>query len=153
MKIIDKHRDEFMFWGVNFSDYSFEENKQATATVAWLSLLYLNYEDPITRFTQILRSKGENVILYPVREAGDKVSYGEAVDIQAIVSPARIEEVILEPGYLINDYLTIHVFAPIRHHDKIRRKGVDCEVLDVQEFDFRGETMYRRATLRRLLGA
>jgi len=28
------------------------------ATVAWLSQLYLNYEEPITRFTQILRSKG-----------------------------------------------------------------------------------------------
>jgi hypothetical protein len=142
-----------MYWGVKFDDYSFVENKQATATVAWLSLLYLNYEDPITRFTQILRSKGENVILYPVREAGDKVSYGEAVDIKAFVSAGRIEEVIIEPGYIINDYLIIHVFAPIRHHDKIRRKGVDYEVLDVHEFDFQGETMYRRATLRRLLGA
>jgi hypothetical protein len=153
MKIIDNHQNEFMYWGVKFDDYSFVENKLATATVAWLSLLYLNYEDLITRFTQILRSKGENVILYPVREAGDKVSYGEAVDIKALVSAGRIEEVIIEPGYIINDYLTIHVFAPIRHHDKIRRKGVDYEVLDVQEFDFQGETMYRRATLRRLLGA
>lgn len=153
MKIIDKHQNDFMFWGVKFTDYSYEENKQATATVAWLSLLYLNYETPITRFTQILRSKGENILLYPVREATDQVSYGEAVDIQAIVSPARIEEVILEPGYIINDYLTIYVFAPIRHHDKIRRKGVDYEVLDVQEFAFQGETAYRKAVCRRLLGA
>jgi hypothetical protein len=153
MKIIDMHQNEFMFWGVKFNDYSYEENKQSTATVAWLSLLYLNYEDPITRFTQILRSKGENVVLYPIREAADQVSYGGAVDIRAVVSPVRIEEVLVEPGYIINDYLTIHVFAPIRHHDKIRRKGVDYEVLDIQEFDFQGETMYRRATLRRLLGA
>jgi hypothetical protein len=152
MKIIDKHQEEFMFWGVEFDDYGYEENKQATATVAWLSLLYLNYEDPITRFTQILRSKGENVILYPIREAGDKVSYSEAVDIHAIVSPARVEEVIIEPGYIINDYLTIHVFAPIRHHDKVRRKGVDYEVLDIQDFAFQGDVLYRKAVCRRLLG-
>lgn len=153
MKIIDKHQDEFMFWGAKFTDYSYEENKQSTATVAWLSLLYLNYEVPITRFTQILRSKGENVILYPVRAAADQVSYGEAVDIQAIVNPARFEETIVEAGYIINDYLTIHVFAPIRHHDKIRRKGVDYEVLGPQEFAFQGDILYRKATLRRLLGA
>jgi hypothetical protein len=152
MKIIDEHQDQFMYWGVKFADYSYEENKQATATVAWLSLLYLNYEDPITRFTQILRSKGENVTLYPIREAADQISYGEAVDIQAIVSPARIEEVVLEPGYIVNDYLVIHVFAPIRHHDKIRRKGVDYEVLDIQEFAFQGDILYRRAVCRRLLG-
>jgi len=153
MKIIDKHQSEFMFWGVKHADYSYVENKQAMATVAWLSLLYLNYEYPLTRFTQILRSKGENVILYPVREAADKVSYGEGTDIQAIVSPVRVDEVLIEPGYIVNDYLTIHVFAPIRHHDKIRRKGVDYEVLDIQEFDFKGETVYRKAVLRRLLGA
>jgi len=153
MKIIDKHQSEFMFWGVKHADYSYVENKQAMATVSWLSLLFLNYEDPITRFTQVLRSKGENVILYPVKEASEQVSYGEGVDVKAIVSPARVEEVVIEPGYIINDYLTIHVFAPIRHHDKIRRKGVDYEVLDIQEFDFQGETVYRKAVCRRLLGA
>jgi len=152
MKIIDKYQSEFMFWGVKHVDYSYVENKQAMATVSWLSLLYLNYEDPLSRFTQILKSKGENVILYPVKEAADTVSYGEGVDIQAIVSPARVDETLIEPGYIINDYLTIHTFAPIRHHDKVRRKGVDYEVLDIQEYDFKGETIYRKAVLRRLLG-
>jgi len=152
MKTIDKHQSEFMFWGVKHADYSYEEKKQAMATVSWLSQLYLNYEDPITRFTQILKSKGENVILYPVKGAADTVSYGEGVDIQAIVSPARVDETLIEPGYIINDYLTIHTFAPIRHHDKVRRKGVDYEVLDIQEFDFKAETIYRKAVLRRLLG-
>jgi hypothetical protein len=152
MKVIDKHQEEFMYWGVKFDDYSYLENKKAIATVAWLSLLFLNYEDPITRFTQILRSKGENVTLYPIREAADKIAYGEGIDIKAIVSPARVEEILLEPGYVINDYLTIHVFAPIRHHDKIRRRGVDYEVLDIQEFAFRGDIAYRKAMLRRLLG-
>jgi len=152
-KIIEEHQNEFMFWGVNHSDYSAVEDKQAMATVSWLSLLLLNYEPATTRFTQILRSSGENVVLYPIREAADTVSYGEGVDIQAVVSPAGVDEVIVEAGYIINDYLAVHVFAPIRHHDKIRRKGVDYEVLDVQEFDFKGETLYRKAVCRRMLGA
>jgi len=153
VKIIEKHQDEFMFWGVKHADYSPVENKQAMATVAWLSQLFLNYEDPVTRFTQILRAKGENVVLYPVRQQAETVSYGEGVDIRAIVSPVRVEETLLEPGYIVNDYLTVHVFAPIRHHDRIRRKGVDYEVQSIQEFDFQGETLYRRAVCRRLLGA
>jgi hypothetical protein len=123
------------------------------ATVAWLSLLYLNFEQPVTRFTQILSSKGENVVLYPVREQADTVSYGEGVDVKAVVSPVRADEVLIEPGYIIDDYLIIHVFAPIRHHDRIRRKGIDYEVLGIQEFDFNGETVYRRAACRRLIGA
>jgi len=116
-------------------------------------LLFLYYEDPITRFTQIFRAKGENVTLYPIREASDTVSYGEGWDIKAIVSPARVEEIMPEAGYIITDYLTIHVWAPIRSHDKIRRKGIDYEVTELQEFDFKGDTLYRRAVLRRLLGA
>jgi hypothetical protein len=152
MQVIDKHQDEFMFWGVKHADYSYVENKQAMATVCWLSLLFLYYEDPITRFTQILRSKGENVTLYPVREASDTVSYGEGIDIKAIVSPARVEEIMPEAGYIITDYLTIHVFAPIRSRDKIRRRGADYEVTDLREYDFKGDTLYRRSVLRRLLG-
>jgi hypothetical protein len=42
MKVIEKHQSEFMFWGVKYRDYSYEENKQSTATISWLSLLYLN---------------------------------------------------------------------------------------------------------------
>jgi hypothetical protein len=152
VKIIDMHQEQFMYWGVKFSDYSYEENKQAMVTVCWLSLLYLNYEDPATPFTRVLNSHGENVILFPVQEAADKVSYGEAVDIQALVSLTRVEEILIEPGYVINDYLTIHVFAPIRTHDKIRRKGVDYEVMNIQEFAFQGDIAYRRAICRRLLG-
>jgi hypothetical protein len=153
MQIIDKHQDEFMFWGVKHADYSYVENKQAMATVTWLSLLYLYYEDPITRFTQILRAKGENVTLYPIQEASDTVSYGEGVDIKTIVSPVRVEETLVPPGYIVDDFLVIYVFAPIRHHDKIRRKGVDYEVMSIQDFDFQGETFYHKVLCRRLLGA
>jgi len=152
MKIIDKHQDQFMFWGVKHADYSYVENKKAMATVCWLSLLYLNYEPPTTRFTQILRQNGETITLYPIKEASDQTSYGEGIDIKAIVSPVRAEEILIEPGYILNDYLTIHVFAPIRQHDKIRRKGIDYEVLDIQAFDWRGETAHFKATLRRLIG-
>ena len=151
-EIIEKHQNEFMFWGVKHSDYSYVENKQAMATVCWLGLLFLNYEEPKTRFTQILRSKGENITLYPIREAAETVSYGEGIDIQAIVSPTRVEEVLIEPGYIVNDYLNIYTFTPLRQHDKIRRKGVDYEVLGVQALDFQGETAYFKANCRRLVG-
>jgi hypothetical protein len=151
-KIIDGHQEEFMFWGVKHADYSYVENKKAMATVAWLSQLFLYYEDPITRFTQMLRSRGENVTLFPVREASDIVSYGEGVDVKALVSPSRVGEIMPEAGYIITDYLLVYVLTPIRHHDKIRRKGVDYQVTELQEFDFQGDTCFRRAVCRRLVG-
>lgn len=151
-QIIEKHPNEFMFWGVRHSDYSYVENKKAMATVCWLGLLFLNYEEPQTRFTRILRSKGENITLYPIREAAETVSYGEGIDITAIVSPTRVEEVLIEPGYIVNDYLSVYTFAPLRQHDKIRRKGEDYEVLGVQPFDFQGEIAYFKSTCRRLIG-
>jgi len=151
MKIIDKHQDEFMYWGVKHTNFSYVENKKAMATVCWLSLMYLNYEEPSTRFTQILRSKGENVTLYPLVEAAERISYGEPVDIQAIVNPTRVEEILIEPGYIIDDYITVYTFAPLRHHDKLRWKGRDYEVQSVQPFSFTGETAHFKAACRRLI--
>jgi hypothetical protein len=153
MKIIDKHKDEFMFWGVKHADYSPVENKKAMASVCWLARLFLNYEEPLTRFTQILRSKGETLTLYPIVEAGETVSYGEGIDIKAVVSPTRNDEVLIEPGYVINDYITVYAFAPLRQHDKVRRKGSDYTILGVQAFDWKGETAYFKANCRRLIGA
>lgn len=153
MKIINLHQDQFMYWGVKHDDFGFVENKKAMATVCWLSLMYLNYEEPSTRFTQVLRSKGENVTLYSIVETGEKVSYGEPVDIQAIVSPTRTGEILIESGYLIEDYITAYVFAPLRHHDKLRWKGRDYEVQSVQPFSFKGETAYFKAVCRRLVGS
>jgi hypothetical protein len=151
-QIIEKHQNEFMFWGAKHTDYSYVENKQAMATVCWLGLLFLNYEEPLTRFTQILRSKGESITLYPIREAAETVYYSEGIDIHAIVSPTRVEEVLIEPGYIVNDYLNVYTFTPLRQHDKVRRKGVDYEVLGVQALDFAGETAYFKANCRRLIG-
>lgn len=153
MKIINLHQDQFMYWGVKHDDFGFVENKKAMATVCWLSLMYLNYEEPSTRFTQVLRCKGENVTLYSIVETGEKISYGEPVDIQAIVSPTRIGEILIESGYLIEDYITAYVFTPLRNHDKLRWKGKDYEVQSVQPFSFKGETAYFKAVCRRLVGS
>jgi hypothetical protein len=152
MQIIDKHQSEFMFWGVKHADYSPVENKWAMATVCWLARFFLNCEEPLTRFTQVVRAYGENVTLYPVVGVGETLSYGEGLEIQAIATPARGEEVLLEPGYVLNDYITLYTFAPLRRHDRVRRKGVDYEVLAVQPFDWKGETAYFRASCRRLAG-
>jgi hypothetical protein len=152
METIDRHQSEFMFWGTKHSDYTPVENKQAMATVCWLSTLYLNYEPPTTRFTQILQSKGENITLYPIREAAETVSYGEAVEIKAIVSPTSTDELIIEPGYIPTEQVTLYTFTPLRNHDKIARKGQDYEVKGIQSFSFAGETAYFKAICRRLTG-
>ncbi len=151
VKIIGKHSDEFMFWGAKHADYSFVENKQAMATVCWLAQLFLSYEAPVTRFTQILNSKGENLTLYPLKEAGEHIAYGAGIDVKAVVLPAKAEEVLLEPGYVTNDYLTLHVFAPVRRRDKICRNGEDYEIFSVQDFTFKGDVAFRKVTCRRLI--
>ena len=152
MQIIEKYQKEFMYWGPLFTDYSPITEQKAMTNVSWLAQLFLNYQEPLTSFTRILRSKGENLLLYPIRQAADKVTYSEPLDILAIVSPTRIEEVFIEPGYMVNDYITVYAFAPLRQHDKVRRKGEDYEVLGVQAFDFAGETAYFKANCRRLNG-
>jgi hypothetical protein len=121
------------------------------ANVTWLARMFLNYEEPLTKFTQILSSKGEAVLLYPVRQAVETVSYGEPLDLLAIVSPLRAEEVILEPGYLLNDYLVFYTFIPVRVHDKIRRHGEDYELQSVQPFTYENQTIYFKSVARRLV--
>ncbi|MBT0160775.1 hypothetical protein G4O51_12415 [Candidatus Bathyarchaeota archaeon A05DMB-2] len=152
MQIIKKYQEEFMFWGPKFEDYSPITEQKAMANVSWLAQLFLNYEEPVTPFTRILRCKGESALLYPIRQAADKVTYSEPLDIKVIVSPTRVDEILIEPGYMVNDYITVYTFAPLRQHDKIRRKGEDYEVLGVQAFDFAGETAYFKANCRRLMG-
>ena len=149
-KTINKHPDEFMFWGPKHANYAPIENKQAMATVCWVGQLLLGYEAPLTRFIQVLNSKGENLTLYPLTQTGDSPAYGEGVDLKAIVLQGKTEEILLEPGYIVNDYLVLHVFAPIRRRDKINRNGVDFEVTSFQDFNFKDQVVFRKATLRRL---
>jgi hypothetical protein len=151
VKIIGKQPDAFMFWGAKHADYGFVENKQAMATVCWLGQLLLGYEPRVTRFTQVLNSKGENLTVYPIVETGERTVYGEGIDVKAIVLPAKAEETLLEPGYVTSDYLTLHVFAPVRRLDKVCRSGVDYEILGVQDFTFKGDVAFRKAACRRLI--
>ncbi|MEM3580182.1 MAG: D-glucuronyl C5-epimerase family protein [Candidatus Bathyarchaeia archaeon] len=150
MKIIEKYAENFMFWGVKHADYSPVEEKWAMATVCWLARFFLNYEEPLTRFMQVLRAHGRRVTLYPLVASGESANYGEGVEIQAFIAPARVDEVFLEPGYVISDYITVYTFVPLRVRDKILVGSIDYEVLSVQAFDWRGETAYFRASCRRL---
>jgi hypothetical protein len=149
---VSSHAEAFMFWGAKHADYGFVGNKQAMATACWLGQLLLGYEAPVTRFTQVLNSKGEDLTLYPIIEAGERAAYGEGADVKAIVLPAKAEETLLESGYVMNHYIILHVFAPLRRRDKVCRNGVDYEVVSVQEFTFKGETAFCKVTCRRLIG-
>ena len=84
-KTITTHADEFMFWGPKHANYAPVENKQAMATVCWLGELLLGYEPPLTRFTQVLNSKGENLTLNQITQTGETPAYGEDIDLKAIV--------------------------------------------------------------------
>ncbi len=149
-KTVTGHAAEFMYWGPKQATYAPIENRQAMATVCWLSEMLLDYQPPLTRFTQILNGKGETLTLYPLTQGGETPDYGEAIDLKAIVLSSKAEETLLEPGYVYSDYLVLHVFAPIRRRDKICRGGVDYEVVTTQDFSFKGEVAFRKATLRRL---
>jgi hypothetical protein len=149
-QIIKEHADQFMFWGPKHTDYSPVENKLAMVTVSWLGQLLVNHQTPLTRFTQILKTRGETLSLQQVVKKGEAPTYGEAIDLKAIVLPQKTEETFIEPGYLTTDYLTLHVFAPIRQHDKITRNGLDYEITSIQDFMLKDEVAFRKATLRRL---
>jgi len=152
VKIVDKYQSQFMYWGPKFDDFTPITEQKAMANVSWLAQLFLCYEEPITAFTRILRSKGENILLYQVTQVGDRVTYSERTPILAIVDPTRADEILIEPGYIVNDYITLYTFAPLRRQDKIRHKGEDYEILSVQAFDFAGEPAYFRVSCRRLIG-
>ena len=149
--VISKYSDEFMYWSPLFTDYSPFTPQKAMANVTWLARMFLNYQEPLTRFTQILNSNGEAVLLYPIRQAVETVDYSEALDILAIVSATRVEEVIMEAGYVLNDFLTFYTFIPVRVHDKIRRKGEDYELQTIQPFTYENQPIYFKSTTRRLL--
>ena len=150
--VITKYSSEFMFWGPLFTDYSPVTAQKAMANVTWLAHMFLNYIEPLTKFTRILNDKGESVLLYPVQQAVETVSYGDPLDINAVVSPVRVEEVILEAGYLLNDYLAFYTFIPVRVRDRIRRQGEDYELQSVTPFTFAKERIYFKSVARRLLG-
>jgi len=152
MQIINKYQKEFLAsWGPLFTDYSPITPQKAMANTTWLAQLFLNYADPLTNFTRILDLQGENLLLYPIREAAEQVSYSQALDIKATVTMGTAGEIMIEPGYLFEDHITVYTFVPVRLHDKIRRAGVDYEVLTVQAFDLNGDPEYYKNVCRRLI--
>lgn len=149
-KIVELHSDAFMYWGPKFTDYSAIENKKSVVTVSWLGLYLLQYSAVSNDFTQILNAYGENITFHSV-VAGETESYAEGVRIKAVISPTRSGEILFEPGYVIDDYITVYVFSPLKHHDKIMFKSIPHVVIDVKEFRFQGDIMYIKAFCRRLI--
>jgi len=151
VQILNLHYEEFMFWGVKFVDWSPVENKQSIITVSWLGLLLLRYKPVKTLFTPVLNAGGENVTLYSIVQSGETVSYGEGITIKAVVRLALPDEVVIEPGFMVTDFVKVYTLIPIRHHDKIMRNGVYYEVGSPQVFRFKGEPQYCAVLCRRLV--
>jgi hypothetical protein len=150
-QVMDQYQPQFMYWGPIFTDYSPITAQKALASTSWLAQLFLNYADPVTGFTRILDLQGENLLLYSVREAADQVTYGEGLSVKGMVSMGTAGEVVIEPGYILQDHITVYSFLPVRVHDKIRRAGVDYEVLTVQLFELNGDPQYYKSVGRRLI--
>lgn len=101
-----------------------------------------------SRFAQILKAIGSTVQYYAVKSDG---TYEQPTDILAIITPARIDELVLEPGYVINDYITLYTNTALKTRDKIRWNDTDFLVLTVQPFGWKNETAFYKAQCRRLL--
>jgi hypothetical protein len=151
MQTISNYQDKFLFWGPIFTDYTPITPQKAMANVTWLAQLFLNYSDPTTNFTKVLDLQGENLILYSIREAADQAFYGEGMSIKGTVTIGIASEIVIEPGYIVEDNITIYTFLPPRVHDKIRRVGVDYEVTTVQRFDLNEDPEYYKSACRRLI--
>jgi hypothetical protein len=152
MLILNKYQDNFLIWGPIFTDYSaVVGSSKAMANVTWLGRFFLNYQDPITDFNSLVNLSGESLSLFPVQEAADSVSWGDALSVKAVVAVGAVGEIVLEPGYITEDHLTLYSLLPIRVHDKIRRLGVDYEVTTVQCLDVKGDPQYYKSACRKLI--
>ena len=145
-----KYSAEFLYWGPTFADYSPITAQKAMANVTWLARMFVNYQEPVTQFARILKSKGESVLLYPVRQAADITTYAEPFEMIALLQNSSVKETFLEAGYIITDYLVAYTFVPVRTRDKIRSKGADYEVQYVERFMIDNQPLYFKAQLRRL---
>lgn len=148
--VVLKYCSAFLYWGPLFTDFSPLTLLKAMANVSWLAQMFLKYEEPQTKFTRILKSNGETVLLYSVRQAVDKTEYAEPLEILSIISVLKAEEVLIEPGYYLEDYLAFYTFLPVRSHDKVKRQGQDYEVQTSTHFTF-AKPIYFKSIARRLL--
>jgi hypothetical protein len=86
-----------------------------------------------------------------LRHAVETVDYGEPLDLLAVVSALKAEQVLIEPGYYLDDYLAFYTFLPVRSHDKFRRQGEDYEVQTVTPFTYQNQRFYFKSVGRRLI--
>jgi hypothetical protein len=151
MQIINAYQTQWMYWGPQFTDYSPITAQKAMTNVTWLAQLFLAYQDPSTDITHILSVNGESLLLYPVQQAADQVTWGSPLNLLGLVTLGAVGEIVLEPGYITEAHITVFSFLPIRVHDKIRRSGVDYEVITVSEEDLNGDPIFYKSVCRKLI--
>lgn len=151
MQIINMYQTQWMYWGPQFTDYSPITAQKAMTNVTWLAQLFLAYQDPSTDITHILSVNGEGLLLYPVQQAADQVTWGSPLNLLGLVTLGAVGEIVLEPGYITEDHITVYSFLPVRVHDKIRRAGVDYEVITVSVSDLNGDPQVYKSVCRKLI--
>ena len=151
MQVIKQYQTQWMYWGPQFTDYSPITPQKAMTNVTWLAQLFLAYQDPSTDITHILSVNGESLLLYPVQQAADQVTWGSPLNLLGLVTLGAVGEIVLEPGYITEAHITVFSFLPVRVHDKIRRSGVDYEVITVSEEDLNGDPIFYKSTCRKLI--
>ena len=111
----------------------------------------------MSRFQQILNREGENVTWHkrslgatPDPETGDLPVSWTTETIKAIVQPARVEEIIVEAGHTVEDYLRLFTTADIKHGDQITYRGERYEALTPEAYYFRGQLEYYTASCRKM---
>jgi hypothetical protein len=112
--------------------------------------MYINYSLPLNDFVYAIETEGERVQLFSVQQAESVTTYADPLPISAIVSNVKVEELILEAGYLITDYKNLYSLIPVRPRDKIRHQGIDYEVQWVQKVIIEKEILHYKSQLRRL---
>jgi hypothetical protein len=151
MQILSSYYSQFMNWGPQFTDYSPITPQKAMANVTWLAQFFIAYQDPSTEITHILSVNGESLLLYPIQQAADQVAWGPPLSLQGLVTLGAVGEIVLEPGYITEDHITVYTFLPVRVHDKIRRAGVDYEVITVSVSDLNGDPQVYKSVCRKLI--
>jgi hypothetical protein len=148
--VAEKYAEEFLDWGP-LLQITRPLRPQSDCECFLIGRMFLNYDEPLSQFTRILKTKGESVQLLSILQQVPTSDYSEPLDLLAVVSPMKAEQVPIEPGYYLNDYLVFYTFIPIRNHDKLRRQGQDYEVQTVTPFIYDGERFYFKSITRRLL--
>ena len=151
MQILSSYYSQFMNWGPQFTDYSPITPQKAMANVTWLAQFFIAYQGPSTEITHILSVNGESLLLYPIQQTADQVTWGSPLDLLGLVTLGAVGEIVLEPGYITEDHITVYSFLPVRVHDKIRRGGVDYEVITVSVSDLNGDPQVYKSVCRKLI--